>query len=125
MLAISPLTSFILVLREKLVARLVISDILSSIFLILALYNTFFKNIIFTASLSLRRSTGTGTNLSNLKNSIYLLYFCNFLCKTFQQFLLLYFTNNMSTENFFKLFNHKNFFRLIWNIAFCQIVFIF
>ena len=51
--------------------------------------------------------------------------FCNFLCKTFQQFLCPYFTNNMSTEKFFKLFNHKNFFRLIWNIAFCQIVFIF
>ena len=40
-LGISPLTSFILALREALVARLLISGILSSIFVILVLY-TFF-----------------------------------------------------------------------------------
>ena len=41
MLGISPLTSFILALRVVLVAMLVISGILSSIFLILALYTSF------------------------------------------------------------------------------------
>ena len=40
-LGISPLTSFFIVLREKLVAKLVISGILSLIFLILALYTSF------------------------------------------------------------------------------------
>ena len=40
-LGISPLTSFILALREALVARLLIWGILSSIFVILVLY-TFF-----------------------------------------------------------------------------------
>ena len=39
-LLISPLTSFILALREALVAKLVISGILSSIFLILGLYTS-------------------------------------------------------------------------------------
>ena len=38
---ISPLTSFILALREALVAKLVTAGILSSIFLILALYVLF------------------------------------------------------------------------------------
>ena len=41
MLDISPLTSFILALREALVAKLVISEILSSIFFILALHTSF------------------------------------------------------------------------------------
>ena len=40
-LRISALTSFILVLRRVLVAKLVISDILSSIFFILVLYSVF------------------------------------------------------------------------------------
>ena len=52
---LSPMTSFILALREALVAKLVISGILSSIFLIY---------IIFTTSLSLLKSIGAGTNLS-------------------------------------------------------------
>ena len=51
-----------------LVAKLVISDILSSIFFILALYTYFSTTSFFTTSLSLLKSTGTGTNLltSNL-----------------------------------------------------------
>ena len=40
-LRISPLTSFMLVLRETLVAKLVISGISSSIFFILALHTSF------------------------------------------------------------------------------------
>ena len=79
-LSISPLTSFIsfiLALREALVAKLVISGILSSIFLILALYTSFFATSFFTTSLGLLKSTGTGTNLS--KPYIYLLYILNCL----------------------------------------------
>ena len=47
-LANSHLTSFILVLRVFLVAKLVISDILSSIFFILAFIYVFFKTSFFT-----------------------------------------------------------------------------
>ena len=56
MLGISPLTSFILALREALVAKLVISGILSSIFFILALYTSFLTTSFFTTSLSLLKS---------------------------------------------------------------------
>ena len=59
----SPLTSFILALRDALVAKLT-SGILSSIFFILALYTSFLTTSFFTTSLSLIKSTGTGTNLS-------------------------------------------------------------
>ena len=45
-------------------ATLVISDILSSIFIIFALYTSFLKTSFFTAWLSLHKSTGTGTYLS-------------------------------------------------------------
>ena len=54
------LTSFILPSRVALVAKLVISDILSSIFFILALYTYFLTTSFFTTSLSLLKSTGTG-----------------------------------------------------------------
>ena len=64
MLGISFLTSFILALRVVLVAELVMSGILSSILLILALYTSFLTTSSFTISLSLLKSTGTGTNLS-------------------------------------------------------------
>ena len=64
MLGISPLTSFILALREALVAKLVISGILSSIFFILVLYTSFLTTSVFTTSLSLLKLTGTGANLS-------------------------------------------------------------
>ena len=47
MLGILPLTSFILALREPLVAMLVISGILSSIFFILALYASFLTTSFF------------------------------------------------------------------------------
>ena len=63
-LGISPLTSFILALREALASNLVISGILSSIFFILALYTSFLTTSFFTTLLSLLKSTGTGTNLS-------------------------------------------------------------
>ena len=39
------------------------SNILSSVFLIFALYTTFLTTSYFTASLSLLKSTGTGTDL--------------------------------------------------------------
>ena len=52
MLGISPLTSFILVLRAFLLDKLVISGILSSIFLIWTLYSVFLTILFFTALLS-------------------------------------------------------------------------
>ena len=64
------MTSFILTLRKPLVAKLVISGILSSIFFILALYIYIYIYIyilttsFFTTSISLLKSTGTGANLS-------------------------------------------------------------
>ena len=63
-LSISPLTSSILALREALVAKLVIPGILSSIFLILALYISFLIMSFFAATLSLLKSIGTGAYLS-------------------------------------------------------------
>ena len=63
-LVISPLTSFISELRVVLVAKLVISGILSSIFFILALYTSFLTTSFFTTSLSLLKSKGTNTDLS-------------------------------------------------------------
>ena len=53
-----------MVLRVVLVAKLVISGILSSIFLILALYSVFLTTLFFTTVLSLLKSTGAGANLS-------------------------------------------------------------
>ena len=58
MLGISPLTSFILALAVVLVAKLVMSGILYSIFFILVLHASFL-----IASLNLLKSTGTGNNL--------------------------------------------------------------
>ena len=71
MLGISFLTLFTLLLRVVLIAKLVILDILSSIFLMLALYTPFF-----TTSLSLLKSTGTGTHLStsNLSTLLFKLF---------------------------------------------------
>ena len=54
---ISPLTSFILVLRVVLVAKLVISGFLSSIFLMLTLYRSFLTTSFLTILLSLLKST--------------------------------------------------------------------
>ena len=54
----------IFVLRIVLVPNLVMSGILSSIFLILALYSVFLTTSFFTTLLSLLKSTGTGANLS-------------------------------------------------------------
>ena len=63
-LGISFLTSFIFVLRLLLVAKLLISGILSSIFFILASYSVFLTTSLLTTLLNLPKSTGTGTNLS-------------------------------------------------------------
>ena len=63
-IGISPLTSFILALRIVLVTKLVISGILSSIFVIFALYTSFLTTLFFTASLSLLKSTILDINLS-------------------------------------------------------------
>ena len=58
-LGISALISFILVLRIVLVAKLVISGILSSIFLILASYSVFLTTSSFTNHIHLHKSTLT------------------------------------------------------------------
>ena len=63
-LGIWALTSIILVLRIALVANLVISGILSSIFLILALYSVFLTTPFCTTLHSLLKSTRTGASLS-------------------------------------------------------------
>ena len=69
MLGISLLTSFVLILIAALVAKLVISSILASIFLVLPVYTSFSTTSFFTKSLSLLKSTGVGTNLSSSKLS--------------------------------------------------------
>ena len=71
-LGISFLTSFILTLRVVLVAKLVISGILPSIFFILALHTSHLTALFFTKSLSLLKSTRTGITLSTSNSSILL-----------------------------------------------------
>ena len=56
------------------------------------------------------------------RNSFHL-FFAILFCKTFQQFLHCY--DYMSGHSIFKFFNHKIFFRPIWNVTFCENVFIF
>ena len=63
-LGISFVTSFILALTVVLVAKLVISGILTSIFLILASYKSVLTTWGFTTSLNLLKLTEAGTNLS-------------------------------------------------------------
>ena len=58
------LTSFILALRVVIVAKLLISDILPSIFLISGFYTSFITMQFFTTSLNLLQSTGRVTNSS-------------------------------------------------------------
>ena len=58
------LTSFIFVLRIVLVARLLISGILSSIFFTFPLYSVFLKTSFLTTSLNLLKSVGAGANSS-------------------------------------------------------------
>ena len=72
-LGISPLTTIILTLNVRLVATLVISGILSSIFLILALYKSLLQHHFLTTSLSLLKLTGKASNL--LISSLSLLLF--------------------------------------------------
>ena len=63
-------------LRVVLVAKLVISGILSSLFLILTLYTSYLAASFFTTSLSLLKSTGTCANLStsNLSTLLFKLF---------------------------------------------------
>ena len=70
------LTSFTLKLRVVLVAKLVISDISSSIFFILALCPVFLRTSFFTALLSLLKSTGVVSNfpISYLSTSFFKLF---------------------------------------------------
>ena len=70
------LISFILALREALVAKLLISGILFPIFLILALYTSFLTTSFFTTSYSQLKSIGTGTTLSisNLSTLLFKLF---------------------------------------------------
>ena len=70
------LTSFILALTVVLVANLIISDILSSISLILALYTSCLRTSFFTALLSLLKSIGVVSNLpmSNLSTLLFKLF---------------------------------------------------
>ena len=72
-LGISFLTSFIFVLRLLLVAKLLISGILSSMFFILASYSVFSTTSLLTTLLNLLKSTGTGANLSisSLSTSVF------------------------------------------------------
>ena len=91
-LGVSSLTSFYLSLREALVAKLVIPGILSSTFFILA---CFFKTSFFTASLSLLKSIGIGTNLSTSSLSTLLFKFLK-LVRTFFSLS----TSNLSTLDF-------------------------
>ena len=70
-LGISVLTSFIFVLRIVLVAKLLISGILSSIFFILASYSVFLTTSFLTTLFSLLKSTGTSANLSILNLSTF------------------------------------------------------
>ena len=73
MLGISFLTWFILAVRVLWDAKLVISGILSSIVVTLALYTSFLTTSFYTTSLSLRKSTGTVTNIlaSNLSSLLF------------------------------------------------------
>ena len=66
------LTSFIITSKVVLLVKLVNSGILSSIFLILALYTSFLIKSFFTTSLSLLKLTGTGTDIST--SNLYTLF---------------------------------------------------
>ena len=75
-LSISLLTSFILALIGVLVANLVVSGILSSIFFILALYTSFLTTSFFSASLKLLKSIGVVSNfpMSSLSALLFKLF---------------------------------------------------
>ena len=76
-----------------LVAKLVISGFLSSIFLILALYKSFLTSF-FNASLNLLKSTGTGTNLSTSNLSSLLFKLLKFLGTFFSLSVFNLYTSN-------------------------------
>ena len=70
-LGILYLTSFILAFRAVVVAKLVTSGNLSSIFLILSLYTSFSTNFLSTKSLDVFKSIGKGFNYQHLIQLIY------------------------------------------------------
>ena len=72
-LGILVLTSFIFALRIDLVAKLLISGVLSSIFFILALYSVFLTTSFLTTLLNFLKTTRTGTNLSKSNLSTFFL----------------------------------------------------
>ena len=74
--AVVVVTSFILELREALVAKVVISGILSSIVLIWALYTSFLATAFFTASLVYLNQQQPVLTYQYLT---YVLYFSNYL----------------------------------------------
>ena len=88
MLGISLLTSFFLALRVVLVAKLVISGILSSISLILGLHTSFLTTSFFT------NSAGTSTNLSA----------SNLFCNYFLIFIYLIYLLSTLLSKLLKLF---------------------
>ena len=82
-------------LRIVLVAKLVISGILSSIFLILALYSVFLTTSFFTTLLSLLKSTGKSANLSTSNLSTLLFKLLKLVGKLFN-----FSISNLSTSVF-------------------------
>ena len=88
----------------------VISGILSSIFLVLALYKSFLTTSFFTISLSLLKSTRTGTNLStsNLSALLFELFqpvgnFFNLSYLIYQLQILSLLAKSASLANFYVL----------------------
>ena len=65
--------------------------------------------------------------LFNYLNSFWFVFFFQFFfVKLFKNFFVLKITNYVHVgRSVFNFFNHKNFFRPIWDIAFCKNVFIF
>ena len=96
------LISFIFVLRLLLVAKLLISGILTSIFFILASYSVFLTASFLTTLLNLLKLAGMGTNLSisYLSTSVFN------LLKLFGKFFNLS-ISNLSTSVFKFVFNAK------------------
>ena len=88
-LGISPLTSFILTLTVVLVAKLVISGILSPIFFILALYTSILTTTFFTTLLGLPKSAGVVSNFPISNTSTLLFKLLNHLAHLlFHQYLI-------------------------------------
>ena len=89
------LTSFILTLAVVLVAKLVISGILSPVSLILPLYTSFLTTRFFTTLVSLLKSMGAGANLSASHLSTLIFKLLKLLGTSFNSSL-----SNLSTSDF-------------------------